>query len=388
MKKILLPTFTCLFFALFFISSGCMTNKKLAKLYIENDSTSVYSTHPSRPFKYGFPISREQCEDMRNGAFGYYNIQKGDVVADVGAASGWLDGAFSVLTDSVTYYVQDVDTHFLSHDQLDKVVKYFSSLRSTPQTNRFHMVIGTSKKTHLPDSTFDKIIIHNTFHEFMAPWRIVQDLKSKLKPNGKIYVYDLFSNYYKRMKHGGCDLPADKAYFVYEVFLGYDLYLTNMANPENAHQNYLTFEADQNKGDAFAAKQKTVETYIAELDKLNLPAIYSDSVATARLAYYLKEHLTEIHTVYPSLEDYVNALGYRLLKEKQYLAAIYILKVNSILYPASFNTWDSLGEAYLRGNNYRASLSTYQKALELKPEDPDTKETIRQLTDSLSKKNF
>ena len=365
-----------------------MSNQKLATLYIENDSTSVYSTHPSRPFKYGFPISREQCEDLRNGAFGYYNIRKGDVVADVGAASGWLDGAFSVLTDSVTYYVQDVDTHFLSHDQLDRVVKYFSSLRSTPQTNRFHMVIGTSKRTHLPDSTFDKIIIHNTFHEFIDPWRMVQDLKPKLKPGGKIYVYDLFSNSYKRVKHGGCDLRADRVSFVSEVFLNYDLYLTHMANPENAYQNYLTFEADQNKGDAFAAKQKTVETHIAELDKLNLPAIYSDSVATAGLACYLKEHLAEIHTVYPSIEDYINALGYRLLKEKQYQATIYVLKVNSLLYPSSSAVWDSLGEAYLEGKNYRASLSNYQKALELKPEDTDTKETIRQLTDSLSKKNF
>lgn len=345
MKNNFLLIYIPLLFLIFLFNIGCMTKKKLAKLYIENDSTSFYSTHPSRPFKYGYPISIGQCEEMRNESFKYYDIKKGDVIADVGAASGWLDGAFSVLIDSVTFYVQDVDTHFLNQDQLNRVVKYFSSLRKTPQTNTFHMVIGDKKKTNLPDSTFDKIIINNTFHEMVNPWRIVEDLKRKLKPKGKIIIYDGFSNKYKKNKHEGCGIIADKVSFVSDLFSIYDFYLTNMTMPESSFTNFLTFETDKEKAEAFAIRQKYIKNYMDSLEKLNYKEISNDSLATSQIAFYLKNHLMEIHNIYATLEDYINSLGYVLLKEQEPLSAKNIFQVNITLYPTSFNAYDSFAEA-------------------------------------------
>ena len=39
----------------------------------------------------------------------FFEFEKGDVVAEVGAADGENIGGFSLLSDSITFYVQDID---------------------------------------------------------------------------------------------------------------------------------------------------------------------------------------------------------------------------------------------------------------------------------------
>jgi hypothetical protein len=46
-------------------------------------------------------------------------------------------------------------------------------------------------------------------------------------------------------------------------------------------------------------------------------------------------------------EDELNGLGYQLLGAKQNQGAIAIFQLNIDAFPASYNTYDSLGEAYM-----------------------------------------
>lgn len=371
----------------FLFYTGCMTKKQRARMYINDDSTDVYSTHSSRPFKYGYALDLEGCEEIRDGKLKYFGIQNGDVVADIGAASGWLEGAFSVFVDSVSFYIQDVDTHYLNQDQLNRVVTHFSALRSSPQTNTFQMVIGTEKKTNLPDSIFDIIIIHNTFHEILNPWKIVEDLKSKLKPTGKIIVYDAFSNNYKKIKHAGCGIKALKVEFVSEIFLWNYLYLTHMSGPESSLNNYLTFELDYEKANTFYAKEASIKTHMDTLARLNSKAINRDSMATMQIAIYLKDYLTDHHPTYPTLELYTNELASYLFKEGDTLAAKNVFQVNTILFPTSFYAYDNFADICLIAKQYAASLTNFQKSLELNPDNTYAKEKIRMLNDSLNIRN-
>ncbi|RXR34802.1 hypothetical protein EQG68_02515 [Flavobacterium piscinae] len=62
-------------------------------------------------------------------------------------------------------------------------------------------------------------------------------------------------------------------------------------------------------------------------------------------------------------ENELNRLGYKLLYElKKPEAAIEIFKFNTESFPNSGNAFDSLGEAYLKNNNYQHAIKSYKKA--------------------------
>jgi tetratricopeptide (TPR) repeat protein len=66
-------------------------------------------------------------------------------------------------------------------------------------------------------------------------------------------------------------------------------------------------------------------------------------------------------------ENDFNNLGYQLLQEKKLESAIYVFETNARLYPESWNTWDSLGEAAAKVGQTDKAIASYRKSLELNP---------------------
>jgi hypothetical protein len=66
-------------------------------------------------------------------------------------------------------------------------------------------------------------------------------------------------------------------------------------------------------------------------------------------------------------EDELNALGYELLDAKRTRDAVRILQLNTEEYPASGNTWDSLGEAYMDDGDKPDAIANYRKSLAINP---------------------
>lgn len=78
-------------------------------------------------------------------------------------------------------------------------------------------------------------------------------------------------------------------------------------------------------------------------------------------------------------EPELNTLGYSLLNEKMYDAAIQIFNLNIEEYPASSNVYDSIGEAYmLKGENDKA-IEFYSKSLEINPANENGKRMLKKL---------
>lgn len=130
--------------------------------------------------------------DSKKEVIEFFDFKKGDYVADIGAGEGKYEGAFSLLFDSINYFVEDINKNILTQDKLNKVIKHYSSLKGVPQTNTFKLCIGTEKSTNLPDSLFDKIIMLSSFHEFTFVDEMIADISKKLKPDGKVYILDAF----------------------------------------------------------------------------------------------------------------------------------------------------------------------------------------------------
>jgi tetratricopeptide (TPR) repeat protein len=77
-------------------------------------------------------------------------------------------------------------------------------------------------------------------------------------------------------------------------------------------------------------------------------------------------------------EGRLNRLGYDFLGRKEYAKAIAILTLNTELYAASSNTYDSLAEAYLASGDRVRALEMYRAVLKVLPKDDKTDPAIKE----------
>jgi ubiquinone/menaquinone biosynthesis C-methylase UbiE len=68
------------------------------------------------------------------------------------------------------------------------------------------MIIGTERSTALPENTFDKMLIINSFHEFSYQTEMLADIKQKLKTGGILYIDEALPKRPGQL-HGICNKP-------------------------------------------------------------------------------------------------------------------------------------------------------------------------------------
>lgn len=66
-------------------------------------------------------------------------------------------------------------------------------------------------------------------------------------------------------------------------------------------------------------------------------------------------------------EDAINTLGYDYLQKGKTAEALAVFKINVDAFPASFNVYDSYGEALMKDGQKEAAIENYKKSLELNP---------------------
>ncbi len=103
--------------------------------------------------------------------------------------------------------------------------------------------------------------------------------------------------------------------------------------------------------------------------------------APAVLASYRKRKLIGEKGI---SETSMNQLGYRLLAMKKTSDAIAVFLQNTEDFPQSWNTWDSLAEAYMNNGDKARAIQDYQKSLELDPKNDNARQMIKKLMDQHS----
>jgi tetratricopeptide (TPR) repeat protein len=124
-----------------------------------------------------------------------------------------------------------------------------------------------------------------------------------------------------------------------------------------------------------AAVEKTAN--LLSISRALMPIIQKDGVDAAINAYRdLKAHQVG---AYDFSESELNGLGYALLRMKKVDEAVKILELNVEMYPASANTYDSLGEAFMAQGNREKAIANYRKSLELNPNNLNAVEQLKKL---------
>jgi SAM-dependent methyltransferase len=113
-----------------------------------------------------------------------------DVVADVGSGNGWFDVALGIKTDSVDFYLEEIDSSFIKEGRLNEAVSAYSKIKTRPITCTYSQTIGTEKSTRLPTEYFDKVLLIDCFHHLTFRTEMLADLKRILKAGGKVVVFE------------------------------------------------------------------------------------------------------------------------------------------------------------------------------------------------------
>jgi CubicO group peptidase (beta-lactamase class C family) len=78
-------------------------------------------------------------------------------------------------------------------------------------------------------------------------------------------------------------------------------------------------------------------------------------------------------------EAEINDVGYGLMEKGLIVHALEVMKINAVLFPSSWNVFDSLGEMYLKNGDKANARLNYQKSLTLNPENDGAKKALANL---------
>ncbi|MFT7589882.1 MAG: C-terminal processing protease CtpA/Prc [Limisphaerales bacterium] len=102
----------------------------------------------------------------------------------------------------------------------------------------------------------------------------------------------------------------------------------------------------------------------------------SDETTIAKMEAALKTKMKVGVSVNLIGEMDINMMGYECMQTQKAKAAEAVLKVNTLLFPNSANTYDSYGEALANNGKLEQAVKSYQKAIEIAAENEDPNITL------------
>lgn len=140
--------------------------------------------------------------------FDFIALQENDTLVDIGAESGWYEGAMSVALPfkNLTFYLVDINSNCLNETKVNSMIAHYSKAKEEAIKNKFIMVNNTVDSLWLPLNHFKKVCIFNTLHEIPDQAKMVRDINKVLKAGGEAIVLELAPRKPNEL-HGGCHKP-------------------------------------------------------------------------------------------------------------------------------------------------------------------------------------
>ena len=123
---------------------------------------------------------REQ-EEKTSKLLKNMNLKPTDIVADIGAGSGYHVFKMAPKVNEGFVYAVDIQKEMLQAIKTKK--------QALGQDN-IKLVKGTEKNVNLPKNELDKILMVDVYHEFEYPIEMLASIKTALRENGKIYLIE------------------------------------------------------------------------------------------------------------------------------------------------------------------------------------------------------
>ena len=121
-------------------------------------------------------------EEAPSKAVAALQLHSGEIVADIGAGSGYYTMLLSAAVGTRgRVYATDIQPEMLA------LIK--KKIEQHPVTN-VELVLGTATESRLPDRSLDLALMVDVYHELAQPQQFLESLKRALKPNGRLVLIE------------------------------------------------------------------------------------------------------------------------------------------------------------------------------------------------------
>ena len=129
-----------------------------------------------------FEIESREVYKAREAVLQACEIKPGEVIADVGAGTGFFSRLFAKRTgwDGWVYSV-DISTRFLQH---------IADRATDDGIENLTTVLGTAVSIRLPPESVDLVFVCDTYHHFETPAATLGSIYRALRPGGRIVLID------------------------------------------------------------------------------------------------------------------------------------------------------------------------------------------------------
>ena len=108
-------------------------------------------------------------------------IKSNDVIADIGAGSGYHAFRIASLARNGLVYAVDIQPEMLMAIEKNKQISKIKNIDT---------ILGTEKSVEIPKNSVDKILMVDVYHEFSFPVEMIASMKNALKSNGELFLIE------------------------------------------------------------------------------------------------------------------------------------------------------------------------------------------------------
>ena len=109
------------------------------------------------------------------------NIEPDDVIADIGAGSGYHVFKMAPEVPNGKIYAVDIQ---------DEMLEAMKIKKEEANVENVILVKGDEQSVNLPEDKIDKILMVDVYHEFEFPVEMIASIKSSLKDDGEVYLIE------------------------------------------------------------------------------------------------------------------------------------------------------------------------------------------------------
>ncbi|WP_414755970.1 class I SAM-dependent methyltransferase [Anabaena sp. CCY 9910] len=124
--------------------------------------------------------SRE-AEEQPSKLINALNLKPDDVVADIGAGTGYISLQIAPLLTTGKVFAVDIQPEML------EILEFFKQEKNI--TN-IEPILATANNPNLPPASVDLAVMVDAYHEFEYPQEVMQGIVQALKPGGKVVLVE------------------------------------------------------------------------------------------------------------------------------------------------------------------------------------------------------